>query len=217
MVNSLQAERKIVQLCWGGFLAKTTSWSSLPFWIRYWGQIYQLHSHRRFWKWNWNSQVGKPQAWYAEIQDYLLPPYGSLGPMDHDPHGSQSTGKGSHHWSMLWISGRPVAKYDPSRGLAIQDDPWVAQWVTQLWISGNIVKRITCKLYVLKINQIIRATKKWFGRLSFPPWVVRWATHGFGLSTALTWLIDHVDIHWKISRCIPRTQVVSSWWVPFEF
>ena len=33
----------------------------------------------------------------SEIQNYLLP-YGSLGPTDHDPHGSQSTGNGSHHW-----------------------------------------------------------------------------------------------------------------------
>ena len=58
-----------------------------------------------------------------EIQNYLLP-YGYLGPTDHGPYGSQSTGNGSQHWCLYSLG---------------------------------------------------------------------------------------------ILRCIPRTQVVSSWWVPFEF
>ena len=33
----------------------------------------------------------------SEIQNYWLP-YGSLGPMGHDPYGSHSTGNGSYHW-----------------------------------------------------------------------------------------------------------------------
>ena len=38
-------------------------------------------------------------GYMAEIQNYVLP-YGSLGPTDHDPYGSQSTGNGSHHWCL---------------------------------------------------------------------------------------------------------------------
>ena len=41
--------------------------------------------------------VSSKLACNAEIQNYLLPD-GSLGPTDHDPYGSQSTGNVSHHW-----------------------------------------------------------------------------------------------------------------------
>ena len=45
---------------------------------------------------HWTSCVHK-YCYTSEIQNYLRPD-GSLGPTDHDPYGSQSTGNGSHHW-----------------------------------------------------------------------------------------------------------------------
>ena len=120
--------------------------------------------------------------------------------------------------AVLWISGCPVAKYDPLRGRAIQLDPQVAQWATQLWmIGGKMVKRKTCKFCVLKIRQIIWAIKKWFGQLRFPPWVVRWATHEFGLihstddaypqiqyghSLLFILIFGHHDQHIMWKRCL---------------
>ena len=47
--------------------------------------------------------------------------------------------------AVLWIRGRPVAECNPLLGQAIQyDPPEVAQWATQLSISGNIIKQKTC-------------------------------------------------------------------------
>ena len=49
--------------------------------------------------------------------------------------------------AVLWISGHPVAKCDPLLLRAIQHDPVVARWATQLPMSGEmILQQITYKL-----------------------------------------------------------------------
>ena len=47
--------------------------------------------------------------------------------------------------AVLWIRGRPVAKFDPLLGWAIHQDH---RWATQLSISGNMIKQKSYKFCV---------------------------------------------------------------------
>ena len=99
--------------------------------------------------------------------------------------------------SAVDIRDRPVAKCNPLLSRVIKHDPRsrpMGDLALDKWEhDGTENMQILCwkpKIkFLLKIPyvKIIWATKNWFGQPSFPSWVVRWASHEFGLihSTAL--------------------------------
>ena len=84
------------------------------------------------------------------------------------------------HNKVLWIRGCPVAKCDPLLGRATQHDPEVAQWATQLLISGNMIKKKKCKFCVnnWKNKCLLKMSQNDLGD---PVFHHGWATHEFEL------------------------------------
>ena len=55
---------------------------------------------------------------------------------------------------LWWISGRPVAKYDPLLGQRIQHDPQSRRWATHPSITGTFLHRKCAHLVLITDKQI---------------------------------------------------------------
>ena len=87
---------------------------------------------------------------------------------------------------------------DVVRAAPTGNDPTTSEWSTILLIT--------------KVRLILEVWRY----ILMSPWDPRAMTSVGPRALGMGPNID-VIIHWKISRCVPKTQVVTCWWVPFEF